>query len=702
MSLVVLEDVSLAFGRKELFRGLGLRLGVRDRVGLVGPNGSGKSSLLKIIAGQQSPDGGEVRTAKGVRVGYLPQDLDVRGGITVLDAVLQGVPGRRALEEERESLEEELAASADTASGDALADTERTMEPATRLAEVQDELLRFETLYSEHEAHRILAGLGFGKNDHARDRDELSGGWRMRAHLATLLFQRPDVLLLDEPTNHLDLPSVAWLSAFLRRYAHGFVLICHDREFLDEQIDRVVSLEPEGVRQFRGNFAAYRKQRAEEEVVLRNQAKNLQREREKAEQFINRFRAQANKAKAVQSRIKQLEKMEAVPVLQTRAAIQFTFPPSPRAGSVPLRLDKVGKKYDEHRVLKGVELAVQRGDRIGIIGRNGAGKTTLLRMIASEIDVTEGEILFGAGVKVGHYAQYHAESLDRDRTVVETVAAANPGSTMTATRTICGAMLFSDEDADKPVAVLSGGERARVALARLLADPGNVMLMDEPTNHLDLESSEALADALDTFDGTLIFVSHNRAFIRRLATRIWDVDRGTVVDYPGTLDEYLDSYRGTDATEDPGAAATGRRAPGSSRGGPDTVAPSKGERKSAPAKTSGAKASGKPAKQGTGKPSSGKDRRALKREEAQRRAARSKRRAPLVARIAELEQKIETLETRQREHNLALADPAVYEDEPRRRTLLDEYQRDAADLTEATEAWEQAQQQLEELDEPDR
>jgi len=671
VSLVVLEGVSLAFGRKDLVSGLDLRIGASDRVGLIGPNGSGKSSLLKMIAGVHSPDGGTVRRQKEMRLAYLPQDLDPQPGKTVLQTVLSAVPGRDSLERECDALQQSLS--------DASEDEETMMEQAARLSDVHEQLLHFETMYSEHEAHRILAGLGFEQSDNERDLGELSGGWKMRAHLAALLFLRPDLLMLDEPTNHLDLPSVAWLSNFLRRAKGGLVLICHDREFLGEQIDRVVSLEPEGVRQYAGNYEAYRRQRAEEEIVLRNQAKNLEREREKAQQFIDRFRAQANKAKAVQSRVKALAKMDEVSTLQSRDVMRFTFPPSARAGGQVVQLEKLGKAYGEHRVFSDVNLTVARGDKVGIIGKNGAGKTTLMRIIAGEVPESEGRVVLGHGVKAGHYAQHHAESLQAGATAYEEVASANAALNNTRVRTLLGAMLFHDEDVDKPVRVLSGGERARVALTKLLANPGNLMLMDEPTNHLDLESSEALAEALSTYDGTLVFVSHNRAFIRKLATRIWDVHDETVEDYPGTLDEYMDGH-GTDEAQAAAPKKTNSR------------------RDKAAASPKAAKSGAEAPAAAAARPVSRQDRRALKRAEAERRAAQSKRLGPLQKKVAKFEASIAELEERQRETNLQLADPAVYEDDARKNALLSAYHADAEAMSDLTDQWELAQAQLEELE----
>jgi ATP-binding cassette subfamily F protein 3 len=663
VSLVIVEHASLAFGKKVLLDDVDLRIAAGDRIGLIGPNGSGKSSLMRMLAGEQTPDSGSIRARKQLRVGYLPQDLDVAGGRTLLASVLAAVPGRSELDAEKDRAEAEFAAA------EREHDEARIMSAAEWIAEVHGRLASFEQDYSEHQAKRILAGLGFTTKDEGRDLGELSGGWKMRAALAGLLFGRPELLLLDEPTNHLDMPTVSWFGAFLRGYPHGFVLICHDREFLDEQIERVVSLEPEGVRNYKGDYEAYLKQRAEEEIVLANAARNLEREREKAEQFIERFRAQANKARAVQSRVKQLAKMDEVQTLQKRETIRFRFPPTERTGGEPLRVQKLAKAYGSHVVLDKVDLRVARGDRIAIIGVNGAGKTTLLKIIAGELKADGGAIELGHKVKVGYYAQHHADTLDPRRTVLETIAAGGDHSS-TRVRTLLGAFLFHDEDVDKPIGVLSGGERARVALARLLVDPGNVLLMDEPTNHLDLASSEALAVALGTFDGTLVFVSHNRSFVRQLATKIWNVENAHVDPYPGTLDEYLERHRSVEARD-------GR--------------PTREPMVTAPAPTPRAPA----AKTEPEPPRNREQERARRRAEAEARSARNKSVGPLKAKVAELEATIERLEAVQRQRNLELARPETYEDPAKRQALLAEYQRDAAALASATEAWELASAELE-------
>jgi len=658
MSLVVLDEVTLFFADRMIFDAASLRLGHGDRVGLIGPNGSGKTTLLKIVAGEQEIDDGRVTRANGIRIGWLPQDLSITGGRSLIDMILSSVPGRVELDERLARAEAELEAASHDGSDEAT-----LLDLAADVGELHERIDHFERFFGEHEALAILAGLGFAPGDERRDIGELSGGWKMRGVLAGLLFQRPDVLLLDEPTNHLDMPSVAWFSDFLKKWNRCFILISHDREFLNEQITRVASLEIEGLRSYPGNYEKYLEQRAEEETVLAGRAKNLARERERLTTFINRFRAQANKAKAVQSRVKFLEKMESVETYEKRNVMRFSFPPTSRTVADIVRVDGLKKAYGDHVVFPGIDLTVRRGEKIGIIGVNGAGKTTLLRMIAGELPHDSGTIRIGNGVEVGYYAQHHADTLDMSATVYEVVQRASPDTPPSRVRSILGAFMFGGDDTDKPIKVLSGGEKARVALAKLLVKPGNLLLMDEPTNHLDLASSESLAQSLQTFDGTLVFVSHNRSLVRTLATRIWNVEDRRVETYPGTLDEYLYSMaqrRIAVATE---GDATQRRDP----------------RGATPVSTA----------------KSRDDDKARKRREAELRQKRSARLGPLEKLVAQLEDRIGVLEAEQKTRSAELADPTVYDDAARRNKLLSDYQSAQDKLDELTVRWEKSAAELE-------
>ena len=677
MSLIVFDHVSLWLGGKPIVEDLVLRIGEHERIGLVGPNGSGKTTLMRLMAGEMAPDGGMLHKRRDLRIGYLSQDVVIEGGKTLLDMVIESVPGRTKLEEDLVRVNTELEGSA---SGDMPEET--VLELAEELADLHERLAHFETQFSEHEAKRILTGLGFKTSDHARDVGELSGGWRMRGVLASLLFQRPDLLLLDEPTNHLDMPSVAWFSSFMRRYDRSFILISHDREFLNEQISKVVTFEQEGIRQYEGDYEAYRRQREEEEVLLENRSKNQEREREHLEQFVNRFRAKASKASAVQSRVKKLEKLEAVEVRTDRKKISFKFPTTVRSGRDVLTVNGLRKRYGNNEVLRGVDLRVERGDRIAILGVNGAGKTTLLRILAGEIEKDGGEYTFGHNVSVGYYAQHHADSLRKDATMYDEVKRKVSDGGHQQIRGALGAMLFGDLEVEKKIGVLSGGERARVALAQLLVDPGNLLFMDEPTNHLDLDSSERLADAIETFDGTLLFVSHSKAFVRRLAKTIWFVEDGKVEVYPGTFDDFVARNANDDRAEEKSAAAAKPKLapmPSSTNAQAPLVV----------AKPVVAKA---PVPE---RPKSRDDDRDRKRKDAERRNERTKKLRPLEKRMVELEAKIAELEKAQAERTRELEDPALYEDAKKRDAVMRDLARTQAELDVATETWAEIGESLE-------
>jgi ATP-binding cassette subfamily F protein 3 len=652
--LLGMNSVTLTLGGRALFSDVDLQISDGDRVGLVGPNGSGKTSLLRLVAGELEPDTGSIHRRKNLRVGYLPQDPTRAGGRTVLEIVRSRLAGRDELDADLHAAQRDLAEA--ERSG---ADNETLLEAAGRLADLHARMAHFEADYADHVALQILAGLGFAPGDENRDIGELSGGWQMRAMLGSLLFMQPDLLLLDEPTNHLDMPSVAWLGDFLRATRRSLVLISHDRDFLNEQIQRVVSFEPEGVRSYAGNYDAYVERRSVEAEVLANRQKNLAREREKAERFIERFRAQPTKARAVQSRIKALERMEAVETLESHEEVAFRFAPTRRTSKQVLAARGLCKAYGDNVVLDDVHLSATRGERIAILGVNGAGKTTLLKVLGGELARDAGAVDLGHHVELGYYAQHHTEMLEPAFTVYEEVARAAAGESPTRIRTLLGSLLLGADDIDKRVAVLSGGEKARVALAKLLISHHNLLLMDEPTNHLDLSSSERLADALLTYDGTLVFVSHNRSFVRKLATRIWNIQDGKLETYPGTLDEYLGSLvrRFEVAGADPAALRT----------------------------------AGKPAMRA----SHGSSARHRRRRLAEERAVRREQLGPYQKRVDALEQRIAELEEAQRERSAQMEAPGFYDDPERSAEVARAFQQDAARIEQLTLDWADAAQALE-------
>lgn len=651
-TLATLNDVSLTLGGDTILDGVSLQIHEGDHIGLVGPNGSGKSSLLRLLAGAIEPDGGRVNTIDGVRIGFLPQEITEFPDQPLFSFVYESIHERPALRAALEAAE----ASLSQVQQHATPDKKVLVDRASEVAELHERIGVLDAQYSEHAAKRILHGLGFTQADHLRPLSELSGGWKMRAVLASLLFQRPGLLLLDEPTNHLDMPSVAWFSDFLSQYDQALFLVSHDREFLNEQVNRIISFEPEGVRAFRGDYELYTRQRDEERQVLENRARNLERERAHLEQFVRRFRAKASKAAQVQSRIKKLEKMQTIELYEERQRARFTFPRTERGPRVPLRVDDLSMAYGDHSVLRHVSLAVERGDRIAIVGPNGAGKTTLLRILADELQPTGGKIHLPGLSDVRYFAQHHAEALNLRHTVFDEVMRSSDGSSAERVRSVLGALLFGERAIDKKVSVLSGGERARVALAKILVHPGNVLLMDEPTNHLDLQTTEALTDALATFDGTLLFVSHNRAFIRRLATRLWVVHGGGVESYPGTLDDYLWSCQDRDvkpATETAVVAESAKRTRNA--------------------------------------------RKEQRRREAAARATKNRGIKPLENRIAELEVRIAELEGIVSSHTHELSQPTLYEDADARNRVVAALARAQAELDVALDAWTEAQQKLEAL-----
>jgi len=688
MSLLVLEHASLAFGPRSILDDVNLRLDAGEKVGLIGPNGSGKSTLLRALVGEQALDGGAVNRARGSQLGYLPQDLIEAPEGTVLGSVLGSVPGRADLGEKIQDAEEELE----------LADEpEEQMAAAAHLSDLRDRLDHFERYYGEHQAVRILKGIGFAQEDHQRPVVELSGGWKMRAALAGLLFQQPDILILDEPTNHLDLPSVLWLDRFLSEYRSALLLICHDRAFFNRHVHRLVSFEPEGVRFYRGNYDQYLELRAQEEEVLEATARHQERKIREMERFVTRFKAKATKARQAQSRAKQIARMERElekPPERIKK-LSFSFPPTERTGRDVLKLEGISKAFGERVLYRELSHNLFAGDRVAIIGANGLGKSTLLKLIAGELDADDGEISLGANVKLGYFAQHHTDQINTRRTVLEEVWRVAPGVGESRVRSICGAFLFSGDDVDKAVGVLSGGERARVLLARLLLSPGNLLLLDEPTTHLDMVASEALVDALDSYDGTMILVSHNTTLLDRLPHKIWDIRDSGVEEYLGNLSEYLDWRRRQDeaAAEAAERKARGKGGKGKGQGRGPKGGKGKGQRRG----PKGGQGKG----QGQGKEKrteSQKEKQARKRREAKQRNELGRRTAKVRKKIEQVEAEIEALEHERGDLEPRLADPELYADADEARKVVDRHKEAGARLESLYFAWEEHQVELEEIE----
>ncbi len=651
MSLVTAIKISLNFVERQIFDQIGLQINPGDRIGLVGPNGSGKTTLLRIIMGEIVPDEGDIKIARNARIGYLPQDIQETVSGTLLRSVLNAVPRRLELE-------------------NALKETEGALEKATdalgqstlgkEIGDLHQDLNRLNLDFPPHEAEKILLGLGFDLKDFQKPVSELSGGWKMRAALAALLYQKPDLLLLDEPTNHLDMPSVRWLETFLQGFKGAMILVSHDREFLNRQTGRTISFEREGMRSYSGNYDFYLNARQEEIKSLENKARNQEQKIKDAQKFIERFRSKATKARQAQSKIKLVEKMELVQTHRKEKTIRFAFPSILRSGGEVVAIRDVSKWFGDNILYEHLNARVSRGERIAIIGPNGCGKTTLLRAVAGELEPDRGEILLGHQVQFAYFAQHHSDLLNPRKTVVEEVYQSVPNASIGFVRSVCGAFLFSGNDVDKPISVLSGGEKARVSLAKLLVKPGNFMLMDEPTNHLDIASSEKLIDALADFGGTLLFVSHNQSFVNRLATKIWDIRNQELIEYPGTLDEY---YRHLEETE--GNTAAIPRKP------PEPV------KKAASLKDKGR----------TDSPTK-KSRKDNKREEAIKRQRIHDVLAPIQKELERTETIISQLENRQKEVEGLLADPEIFQDNTKSVPLLTEYKDLTNKLDIQLEKWE--------------
>jgi len=648
MGLVTVLSLSLSFVGREILKEVNFQVEPGDRIGLVGPNGSGKTSLLRMIVGELPPDKGEIRIAKGARVGYLPQDVyEVLSG-RLLQFVMDSIPSRVRMKEALRLTEASLANHPDP---------DGQVKLAAKLAEIHHQMIDLDTQYPVHSAEKILVGLGFKEEEFDRPMHSLSGGWKMRAALASLLYQSPDLLLLDEPTNHLDVPSVHWMEDFLRSYKGAMILICHDREFLNRQTERTISFEPEGMKFYSGNYEHYLKAREEESRVLEARAKHQEQKVKEAARFIERFRAKASKARQAQSKIKLVKKIELVETFQKRKTIRFSFPKVPRSGREVLSIQGLSKSFGPLTLYKDLNLRVMRGERVAIIGPNGAGKTTLLRLIAGEIQPDKGEAVLGHNVTTSYYAQHLSEMLDPNKTILAEVYQAVPHESVSFVRGVCGAFLFSGPDVDKSVGILSGGERARVSIAKILVKPGNFIVMDEPTNHLDIISSEILIDALQDFEGTLLFVSHNQSFVNRLATKIWDIRDSAIVEYPGTLHEYFDHLAGKEAE----------------------LAAEQDLREESEVENA----------------SSRQKRKTLRREKAEKRSVIAAALKPIQTRLRELEERIDEMEKRKVELEQLLADPDLFKDKGKSVPLLNEYGDTRKKLDELMARWEYQQEQLE-------
>lgn len=537
MRLLQLQELQVVFPGRTLFKDVTWSIFRGERTGIVGPNGAGKTTLLKLILGSDSPTSGELMRAKNLTIGYLPQQGIAHKGRALFDEAWSGLPDLPRLQQEIATLHEQLALNPEDA------------DLIEQLGASEHRWQELEGYSAEAKVGRVLGGLGFKTADFGRACEEFSGGWQMRIALAKLLLFDPDILLLDEPTNHLDLPALLWLEEFLSKFEGALVLVSHDRYFLDRVINRVGELNGSRFTLYQGNYSQYENERDERFAQMEAAAERQSEERERIERFVERFRYKASKAKQVQSRVKMLEKFDDIEVHRPATRkVHFRFPDAPPSGKFTLEINEVSKSYGQLPVFHSLNFTFTRGEKVALVGANGAGKSTLCRLIVGVDRPTSGAVKLGHNVSVDYFAQEADFHLHDGATVLSELEAESANSSPEWLRTLAGAFLFSGDDVFKPITVLSGGEKARLALAKMLLHPSNFLVLDEPTNHLDISSQEVLLGALKSYSGTLLVVSHDRYFLDRLVDRVLELGDGELRDYPGNLSDYLSRKAAQSAT----------------------------------------------------------------------------------------------------------------------------------------------------------
>ena len=534
--MVSVDGLAVEFGGTTLFSDISFQINEKDRIALMGKNGAGKSTLLKILAGVRQPTRGRVTAPKDCEIAYLPQHLMTEDGRTVFEEASMAFSHLKEMEREIEVLNNELATRTDYESEDYMALIEK-------VATMSEKFYAIDLTHFEEDVEKALLGLGFERSDFTRPTSDFSGGWRMRIELAKLLLQDPDVLLLDEPTNHLDIESIQWLEHFLTESARAVVVISHDRKFVDNITTRTIEVTMGRIYDYKVNYSKYLELRKERREQQMKQYEEQQKMIQETKDYIERFKGTYSKTLQVQSRVKMLEKLQIIEVdEEDTSALRLKFPPSPRSGNYPVTMEDVGKRYGDHRVFGGVNLTVERGNKIAFVGRNGEGKSTLVKCIMGEIE-HEGTLTLGHNVQIGYFAQNQASLLDGELTVFQTIDDVAQGEIRTKIRDLLGAFMFGGEDSTKKVKVLSGGERTRLALLKLLLNPVNLLILDEPTNHLDLKTKDILKQALVAFDGTLIVVSHDRDFLDGLVSKVYEFGHGKVREHLCGIYEFLEQKK---------------------------------------------------------------------------------------------------------------------------------------------------------------
>jgi len=534
--MISIQNLSIHFTGQDLFTDINFLIREKDRIGLVGKNGAGKTTLIRIIAGLEQPSHGGVVMSDDVTIGYLPQEKNIHSTKTVLEETMTAFEEYHQIEKKLAQLQDELSQRTDY-------ESDSYQKLCERMSALNERMTLIGGHSAEGEAEQILVGLGFDHEDMGREMNEFSNGWQMRVELAKILLRKPKLLLLDEPTNHLDIESIQWLEGYLKNYYGAILMVSHDRAFLDHITIRTIEISGGKIYDYKCAYSEFVERREERIDMQKAAFDNQQREIKEIEAFIERFRYKATKAKQVQSRVKQLEKMEVVEIDdRDKSVMHFKFPPAPHSGKVTLELSHVSKSYGEKNVLNDINLLIPRGEKIAFVGRNGEGKSTLAKIICGVLDHT-GEVKLGHEVKIGYYAQNQQDMLDPEKTVFETLDDVATGDMRVKVKSLLGAFLFSGETIDKKVKVLSGGEKARLSLAKMLLFPTNLLVLDEPTNHLDMLSKDILKSALLQFDGTLIVVSHDRDFLQGLTTKVYEFRKPHIKEYIGDIYDFLEEKR---------------------------------------------------------------------------------------------------------------------------------------------------------------
>ncbi len=661
MSFVQFSQVSLAFGDRDILKNVTINLQTGSKVALTGANGAGKSTLIKVLAGLIKPDSGNRAVQKDCRIAYLPQSGLTHHGCTLMQEADKAFEFGYELQRQIDEIGEKLQ------KGEGNTDS-LVLRQSELIQELQDSQWDRRSAMAES----VLLGLGFSRQDFDRNTEEFSGGWQMRIALAKSLMQNPDILLLDEPTNYLDIEARGWLESFLQNYKGGFLLVSHDRYFLDVTINEVYELFNGDLKKYPGNFTHYEKVREVELQTLIAEYEQQQQEINKLEDYINRFGAKATKAAQAQEYQKRLDKMVRIEIPESLKKIHFSFPPAPHSGRLVLRMKDICKSYDgNHKVLDNLELTLENGDRLVVAGRNGAGKSTLLRIIAEVDKDFTGQVIPGAGVQVGYFSQDNAETIKGKETILDYLEARAPLELIPKLRDMLGAFLFRGDDVYKSLDVLSGGEKSRIALLQLLLSPVNLLVLDEPTNHLDIHSKDVLLKALESFGGTVVFVSHDRGFIEQLATKVLHLEPGKFMYYPGNYQYYMEQVEKQNNKE-------GEVSPSLQPASRSSATPSAGQNhlpeppRNAPENLSQTKLSWEEQKK------------------------RDSERRKIERQVENLEKEIEELETKKSELDAKMADPAVYSNGEKAKALQREIEEIATKIDEKTLAWEETSERLQE------